>query len=411
MTSRPTWAHHRWSCEAHQKVRRRSIVERAAVLAVGVLCALLGTLLPAWAPARTAHTAASAPLLAVQGNQLVDTRFSPAHPITLRGVDRSGTEYQCVHGGGIFDPTSLDTMTQAQTDAWIAPISSWNKINAVRVPLNEDCWLGINRINPAYSGTNYRQAIERFVTGLNDDGLVAILELHWTAPGSEQATGQQPMPDRDHSIPFWQSVAATFANNHSVVFDMFNEPYPNSNTDTSAAWQCWKTATSCSGFDFTAAGMQDLVSAVRGVGARNVIMLGGVQWANALSQWLTYRPADNNLVASWHAYDFNPCITTSCWNTNVAPVALQVPVVTGEFGEKNQGPNFVWCTANCPAATGTGLLPWLDRHGINYLGWKWYAYSWDSLISDYSGTPNAQTYNGVQAYGRRYHDYLASLPA
>lgn len=411
------WAQHLWTHGTNRTARTRLLAGCIEVLAVGMSFALLGAVLAAWVPARTAHAAAlPPPALIVQGNQLMDTSSGTPVPITLRGVDRSGTEYQCVHGVGIFDPTTLDgyvtnwsTTGRADMDTWIKPITTWNKMNAVRVPLNEDCWLGINRVNPAYSGSNYQQAIEDFVTGLNDNGLVAILDLHWSAPGNRQATGQQPMPDRDHSLAFWKSVAATFASNQSVVFDLFNEPYPNSNTDTSAAWQCWQTATSCSGVHFTAAGMQDLVNAVRGTepgytwaGASNVIMLGGVQYANALSQWLTYKPTDpdSNLVASWHVYDFNACNTTSCWNTNVAPVAQQVPVVTGEFGEKNQGPLFV-----------TSLLSWLDQHDINYVGWTWDAWnSWDSLITDYNGTPNSAYYNNVQAYGLAYHDYLAALP-
>ena len=51
------------------------------------------------------------------------------------------------------------------------------------------------------------------------------------------------------------------------------------------------------------------------------------------------------------------------------------------------------------------------RHGINYVDWTCDVWnSWDSLITDYNGTPNAGFYNGVQAYGGAYHDYLAGLP-
>jgi hypothetical protein len=36
-------------------------------------------------------------------------------------------------------------------------------MNVVRIPLNEDCWLGINGVNPAYGGYNYQKAIGDFV--------------------------------------------------------------------------------------------------------------------------------------------------------------------------------------------------------------------------------------------------------
>src|SRR4029079_12073084 len=68
--------------------------------------------------------------------------------VVLRGVNRSGSEYQCVQGGGIFD------------GAWgltsISAIAGW-KANAVRIPLNESCWLG------SKPGDNqYKQAIALF---------------------------------------------------------------------------------------------------------------------------------------------------------------------------------------------------------------------------------------------------------
>jgi hypothetical protein len=361
--------------------------------------ALLLTPLGVFVPTHTAYAATNAaPLLTVQGNQLVDSSRTPAQPIQLHGVDRSGTEYQCVHNVGIFDPTSLDSLDPTVLDASIQAIKRWH-LNAVRVPLNEDCWLGINHVNPAYSGSNYQQAITTYVNHLTANGLVAILDLHWSAPGTQQATGQEPMPDRDHSVTFWRSVAAAFANNLSVVFDLFNEPNPSS-------WQCWLNGgTSCSTTPW-AAGMKDLVQAVRaaaplGVGASNVILLGGIQFANDLSQWLTYAsqlPANqaNNLAASWHVYDFDGCITTSCWTNTVAPVAQQVPIVTGEFGEKSQSdPGFQFVTT---------LLTWLDGlpQKASYVGWTWNAWnSWDSLIADYTGIPDAAT------YGITYCRYLA----
>ena len=58
----------------------------------------------------------------------------------LRGVNRSGLEYACIQGWGFFDSPHPDTIDIA---AMIAAMRSWD-IDVVRVPLNEDCWLGIN---------------------------------------------------------------------------------------------------------------------------------------------------------------------------------------------------------------------------------------------------------------------------
>src|SRR3954462_9753187 len=124
-----------------------------------------------------ASNSGAAPVLgiSVAGNHLVDAN---GNTVVLHGVNRSGTEDGCVQGWGIFDGPSDTASVQA--------IASWHT-NAVRVPLNEDCWLGINGVASNLGGTLYQQAIVNYVNLLNQNGLYAILELHWSAPGSTLA--------------------------------------------------------------------------------------------------------------------------------------------------------------------------------------------------------------------------------
>src|SRR5216117_2003261 len=133
--------------------------------------------------------------LQVRGNQLVD---ETARPVRLRGVNRSGAEYACAQGWGIFDGPSDSASVRA--------IASW-RANVVRLPLNETCWLGINGVPAAYSGASYQKAIADFVALLNRNGLVVILDLHWTAADTAKALAQAPMPNRDHTPEFWRQVA------------------------------------------------------------------------------------------------------------------------------------------------------------------------------------------------------------
>ena len=235
----------------------------------------------------------------MQGNKLVN---GAGQAIVLHGVDRSGTEYACIQGWGLFDGPNDAASVQA--------IANWHA-NAVRVPLNEDCWLGINGAPAAYSGAAYQQAIANYVGLLNQNGLVAILDLHWTAAGPAQATGQQQMADADHAVAFWGSVARAFKGNGSVIFDLFNEPY-------NISWSCWRDGGTCAGVSYAVAGIQSLVAAVRNTGATNVLMAGGLVWSNDLSQWLAYRPNDplGNLVAAWHIYNFNACSNGACYDSH-----------------------------------------------------------------------------------------------
>jgi endoglucanase len=310
-----------------------------------------------------------APGLHVQGNRLVD---AGGHTVRLIGVDRSGAEYACAQGWGIFDGP-VDS-------AAVAAIASWH-VNAVRVPMNEDCWLGINGVPAAYAGASYRAAIAGFVARLNAAGIVAILDLHWGAPDTVLALAQTPMPDRDHSPAFWRSVAAAFKGNDSVIFDLFNEPYPDGNTDSPEAWRCWRDGGTCAGVSYQAAGMQELVDSVRTAGATNVIMLGGPEYASDLASWLANEPADplHNLAASWHIYNFSWCSTPSCWNGAADTVAQHVPLILGELGQDDGGSAFV-----------TSLMDWMDARGGSYLAWTWDVWGPPmSLITGYDGTPSA----------------------
>lgn len=191
-----------------------------------------------------------------------------------------------MQGWGIFDAGKHDY-------SLVTGIKSW-KANAVRVPLNEDCWLGINGIKPEYSGANYQNAIAEYVKMFTDSGLVVVLDLHWTAPGSQQAKAQTPMPDIDHSVDFWRSVARKFGQEDKIILELFNEPYPDKgNWNSVQGWKCWRDGeSSCSGLGYQGAGMQSLVSAVRSAGAKNVLLLGGLAWSNSLAQWMQYLPSD-----------------------------------------------------------------------------------------------------------------------
>ena len=321
------------------------------------------------APAGGPPPPGGTPMVRVQGNQLVD---SAGRPVRLRGVNRSGTEYACAQGWGFFDGPADSASVQA--------IRSWNA-NAVRVPLNETCWLGINGVTPTYAGDNYRRAIAAYVALLNRTGLVVILDLHWTAAGTSVALGQAPMPNRDHTPEFWRQVATAYRGNQRVIFDLFNEPFPDNNSNTAEAWRCWRDGGTCSGMTFQAAGMQQLVDTVRSTGATNVIMIGGIQYAARLSGWLANKPVDplNNLAASWHIYNFSWCNTVACWDSDAAPVAQHVPLVLGELGESDYGSAFV-----------NALMDWMDARQGSYLAWEWDVWGQPlDLIQRYDGTPTA----------------------
>jgi len=372
-----------------------------------------------------ARTAAARPV--VQDDRLLDAatgeRFVP------RGVNWPSFEYACKQGWGYAN----EGAGPGRADATAAAIASW-RANAVRLPLNQDCWLGEHGLpdttngHPELSAAGYRDAVATFAAALNRAGLTVILDLHWTDPaeidppgipaGDDAGGGLRPMPDA-RSVEFWSSVAARFRDEPAVMFEAFNEPHSRwdpveERWAFELDWACWASGgcrppvehdltVGVGGETYEATGMTALVAAIRAAGARQPVILSGLDYANDLRGWLAARPADGQLVAGFHNYPEQRCSDAACWDEEVAPLNGKVPVVATEFGQ-NQ----------CDPATGAGdaghmrsFMEWADRHSIGYLAWAWWRLPVEgcanfALIADLDGTP-------LPPFGTALHEHLAAL--
>jgi endoglucanase len=379
--------------------RRLLIVGFGLATALGVAGAIAAT--RGWLGT---HKTASGLAIRVQGNALVDGN---GIVVRLHGANLSGTEFMCVANGtgaGIYGGPADLPSTYAAMRAW--------NINAVRVPLNEDCWLGIHGINPAYSGANYQAAIATEVQTINAAGMYVLLDLHWSGGGSNLANGQAVMADADHSPAFWASVAGTFKSYPAVIFDVFNEPHPHdAEYDPTGSdpwgWRCWSHGcaihtgdTSAPSPNWQATGMQDLVNAVRGSGATNPVLVNGNSWGNDATGWLASGLVDpaGQLVAGLHSYPTQGCVLPSCWAL-LKPLAASVPLVIGETGDSATGP-VTYMNKELPAA---------DNFGLSYLAWTWNPWQNpdDVLIRDWLGTPTS----GEGAYYRAHLLQTFGVPA
>ncbi len=345
--------------------------------------------------------AASGPDLEVEGNRIRD--LATARDFIPRGVNWPSFEYACVQGWG-YSNSGADAATARAMRDW--------RINTVRIPLNEDCWLGDDG-QPAGSWTaaGYRNAVERFVNTLTSSGLAVILDLHWTAPLGTVANGLRPMPDH-RSDDFWASVAGRFKSNRSVIFDLFNEPHSRWNNSLGIwaflqSWTCW-TLGGClapnqadtdgflSGLVYPTLGMNSLVSAVRSTGATQPIILSGLDYANDLSEWEERAPDDDQLIAGFHNYPGQRCSDAACWNGEVGTLAAAHPVVAAEFGQRDCGTGHL-----------EDFMNWADTQRIGYLAWAWWVLPDEgcsnfALIDNLSGKPS-------KPYGVAFRDHLVRI--
>ena len=323
--------------------------------------------------------------LHVSGNRILD---KDGRQVLFQGVNRSGTEYACVQGWGIFDGPNSASSVHA--------IARWH-VNIVRVLVNEDCWLGINGIKPQYAGANYRQAIVDYVRLLHRYRMYAEVSLIWAAPGSYRATYQPAAPDEDHAPAVWASMASTFRSDPNVILAPWGE--------TTVGADCFLRGGCDAAYGPTnardkVAGMQQAVTVMRGSGYTGIIAIPGVAYANDLSHWLSDMPHDplHQLVAEAHVYGKQTCDSVPCFEATYAPVARRVPLLFGEIGES-------FDNSDCGTSHISTIVDWADAHRVGYEGWAWDTWaSCGILIRNYAGAP----YGG---YGAWIHSHYLSRRA
>lgn len=329
--------------------------------------------------------APAVPFIKVSGNRLLTRSGEPAR---LIGVNIGASQYYCLGKHTEPFPMPID-------NASVSALLSWH-INAVRLLVDDYCWLGIDGEPDAMTSAVDRKSIESFVSLLNASHIEVIITMteqsgHSKVGGVKQkaAATLPPMAEEASALSFWSSVASTFVRAPGVIFDLFGEPQR-------IPWPCWENGCSIGGIKL--AGMQQLVDTVRATGADQPMMLEGVDWSNDLSGWLAHEPTDpdHQLIASVAVYEQDSCVTNKCWNATIATTNKRVPVVTGELGDKTCSTHFI-----------SKYMKFADKHSLSYLAWAWFTgggcTNGGTLLSSYAGTPTP--------YGAVYKQHLAELYA
>jgi len=286
----------------------------------------------------------------VVGNTIFDAKGAPHR---FHGLDRPSLEWS----------TAGDHLSQAD----YALMAAW-KANVVRIALNQDYWL---QGSPAYAST-YAATVDQQIQWAEAAGLDVVLDLHWSDKGDYSTKpAQQRMADA-HSLTFWQELAARYKGDGRVLFELYNEPHD-------VPWSVWLNG-GPSGDGFTVTGMQQLYDAVRGAGAENLVVCGGLQFAYDLSAVAQAPVQGHNVVYATHPYN-QPNKQPSNWDAGFGNLTSLYPVIATEFGD----------TGSCAADYYSALIAYADAHGMSWTGWAWYpsGCSFPSLVSDWNGTPTA----------------------
>jgi aryl-phospho-beta-D-glucosidase BglC (GH1 family) len=253
--------------------------------------------------------------------------------------------------------------------------------NVVRVALNQDFWLsGSALYNPNYAAT-----LDKVVQYAEAAGLDVIFDLHWSDHGNSAVTvlqgqdqdgtsNQQQMADKN-SLEFWKELAMKYQSDGHILFELYNEP-------NKVSWDVWLNGGMEFGYQIF--GMQQLYDAVRGTGANNVVIAGGLSYAFDLSGVAAHPIKGYNVMYATHPY--KPQDPAASWQSMFGYLATSdiAPVIATEFGDG---------TSNCTGDWDTQLAQFADAAHISWTAWAWYpaGCSFPALISDWTNhTPTVQ---------------------
>lgn len=355
---------------------------------------------------------ATSPQLKISGNQIVTA--SGGCTVRLKGVDMSGLEFS-VQGDGSGAPTTNiagNTMTDYVALATEA-VNVWHA-NCIRLPINQDYWCGCSNTRGT-PNAGYQAEIQAVVNYCNTNNVYLDLDLHWsgtyggtsaTAPCSGgnswgTALGQQNMPDWN-AVTFWGLVANTawIKNNPAVMFDLYNEPHD-------VSWSVWRNGGSTGSSPSQTPGLQQLLTTVRGVGANNVCIAGGLNWAFDLTgvvgqsgDGINYSLTDssgNGVLYASHCYDNKTggsSTVGTAWDPYVTIATSAVPVIIEEFG-----PGTGYSSDNSNANWTNSALTWINgTNNKNYVysatAWAFSADVGPTLLSSFGGFPTTSYFGG-----------------
>jgi endoglucanase len=122
---------------------------------------------------------------------------------------------------------------------------------------------------------------------------------------------------------------------------------------------------------------------VRGSGADNIVIAGGLIWAETFSGVLPYVLTGTNVVYNVHTYNHGAATPPAGgwaggWDTNFGFLTASYPVISTEFGSFDCSSEFV-----------SQLIAYFDAHQIGWTSWGWYVggCTFPSIISSWDGAP------------------------
>lgn len=302
----------------------------------------------------------------VVGNKIID---SEGAEVWLQGLNIPSLEWS-IGGEQVLKST-------------VVAIEEW-KSNVIRIPVKEEYWFGEG--GQSDGGKSYRDLVDQMITLATNRGAYVILDLHrYRAPKPEY-------------LKFWKDAATRYKNHPALIFDLMNEPH-------GTTWEVWRNGgfigekkdMEQAGFlsaeeraklkGYESPGMQAMLDAVRSTGAKNVVLVGGLDYAYELDGILEGHALEDKsgdgIIYATHVYPWK-----RGWQKKFLDAAAKHPVLLGEVGADAKKMDFMPHEIQEDAETWSpDMLGLIQQHKLHWTGWCFHPKATPRMILDWDYTP------------------------
>jgi endoglucanase len=307
------------------------------------------------------------PALKAKGNRLVTV--DGEKEVWLQGVNVPSLEWS-VSGEQVHKSV-------------VVGIEQW-KGNVIRLPVKHDYWFG--RKGQTDGGAAYRAIVDQCITLAANRGAYVVLDLHvYRAP-------------KDEYLEFWTDAATRYKNHPALIFDLMNEPH-------GITWEVWRNggfvgektdrdeATFLSAEErakaqgFQSPGMQKMLDTVRATGAKNMVLVGGLDYAYRLDGIVDGfgldDPNGQGIIYACHIYPWK-----SGWQKYLLNAAAKYPILLGEVGADAKKMTFMPLEQQEDWETWTpAILGLIQQYKLNWTAWCFHPSASPRMLLDWDYTP------------------------
>jgi hypothetical protein len=304
------------------------------------------------------------PQLHVQDNQILNDRNEP---VWLQGVAIPSLEW--THKGQhIFQSIDIS-------------INQW-QAKIIRLPVKTKFWFGTSGLQHD-GGEAYRKLIDNAIQAIASRSSYVILDLH------------EYVAIRPEHMRFWQDAAKRYANHPAVFFGLLNEP-------CRISWETWRNGgevrqetkskdgiideNTVTYTTFQSPGLQACLDLVRNTGAKNICVIGGLDWAydltGILNGYAINDPTGHGVVYDTHVYPWK-----TDWQGKFLDIAEKHPVLLGEVGCDDQHKSFIPDDRHeDPYTWNPDILGCIQKYKLHWTGWSFHPKVM-AMLEDWSYEP------------------------